>query len=815
MLSAIFVSAISLFVYSQAGLVMAAVTTETTALAQQLPSEQLLTDDWLFYRFEPGDTYKPSAPPVSGWQPVLLPHSAKIEPRIVNDQWQGDALYKRSLFAHRAWRGKTVWLRFEGAMGVAQVYSNGEHIFAHMGGYLPFTVDLSDKLRFGEQNRLLIHLDNRDNPLTGPKPLAELDFNFYGGLYREVRLLLRDSLHITDEMLAKRVAGGGVFITYPQVTQVRADVRIKTHIANQGETPRHFNIVHTLLDGDQAVATRSSEEIQINAGSDLEHTTNIIVVSPRLWTPRAPALYQLRTQVVSKDRVIDERETQIGIRHIDVSTEGIRINGEKLFLRGVNRHQEYPYVGYALPPNADFRDAKLIKEAGFDYVRLSHYPHSRHFMRAADELGLVLLNAIPGWQYYNPDPVFNKHVLQTCRDLVRRDRNHPSVFAWECSLNESPMPQTLVEAFADIVREEYPGNQGYSAGWLPEGYDIYLQARQHRLLHPDRPIPAKPYLVSEYGDWEYYAQNAGLQQHEWQNLEEAARNSRQLLADGEIRLLQQATNVQEAHNDNLSTPAFADGYWAMFDYNRGYADDLEASGLMSLERLPKPAYYFFRSQRDADEFSTRFSGGPVIHIANEWREDSPRRVRVFSNGDEVELFLNGRSLERRSPDQDRMSWNLRHPPFTFHIERFIPGVLEAVAYLQGREIARHRVRTPGAAVSVEARLATWGITPTLNDLLFVHARIIDANATTVPVTGLRIKFRVGEGLKIIGPDSVTSENGRAAVLARVTDETGQLSVSAETLEASGRTGDYHQVAYSAARIRMTPIEAILNPVVVR
>ena len=411
----------------------------------------------------------------------------------------------------------------------------------------------------------------------------------------------------------------------------------------------------------------------MDAKADIEHNAVFTVDSPQLWSPQAPHLYSMRTGIVSKGKIVDERETQIGIRRITISEKGFLINGKKMFLRGVNRHQEYPYVGYAISPNADYRDAKLIKEAGFDYVRLSHYPHSRHFMRAANELGLVLLDAILGWQYYNPDPAFSEHVLQTCRDLIRRDRNHPSVIAWECSLNESQMPPALVESFDQIVHREYPGNQAYSAGWVSEGYDIYLEARQHRLTHPERPIPYKPYVVSEYGDWEYFAQNAGFNQDAWEDLAEVARTSRQLLSHGEARLLQQAVNIQEAHNDNLATPAFADGYWVMFDYNRGYADDLEASGLMSIERLAKPAWFFFRSQRDAEQVSTLYSSGPFVHIASEWHVNSPRSVRVFSNGDEVELFLNGISLGRQIADSDRISRNLRHPPFTFVTERFIPG----------------------------------------------------------------------------------------------------------------------------------------------
>ena len=139
------------------------------------------------------------------------------------------------------------------------------------------------------------------------------------------------------------------------------------------------------------------------------------------------------------------------------------------------------------------------------------------------------------------------------------------------------MPQDFVAELNNTVKQEFPG--AFSAGWM-KGYDIYLQARQHRLQHYE--APSQPYVVSEYGDWEYYAQNAGLNQDSWSGLKNQDRTSRQLLNSGEKRLLQQALNIQEAHNDNLNVPAFADGYWVMFDYNRGYADNIEASGIMSL-----------------------------------------------------------------------------------------------------------------------------------------------------------------------------------------------------------------------------------------
>ena len=739
-----------------------------------------LRNGWQFYRYPPGTRANLDDLPATGWQRVSLPHSANLEPRIVNDQWQGDALYRLSLETQPGWADKAIWLRFEGAMSVARVYLNGGLPVQHKGGYLPFTVDLTGRLRTDSPNELLVHLDNRDQPLIGPKPLEQLDFNMYGGLYREVRLFVRDTLHITDEMLADRIAGGGIFVTFPSVSEDRAEIDIKAHVANAGSRPRRFTVRHDLRDGDTVVAATTSEILELAPDSDLEYRSLLTVPRPRLWTPQFPNLYELETIIESDGGIVDRRRTRIGVRRVDITADDLRINGKQMFLRGVNRHQEYPYIGYALSPNADYRDAKLIKEAGFDYVRLSHYPHSRHFMRAADELGLVVLNAILGWQYYNPDPDFSDHVVQTCRDLIRRDRNHASVIAWECSLNESPMPPELVTRLHEAVHEEYPGDQANSAGWLPETYDIYLQARQHRLPHPDDPIPEKPYIVSEYGDWEYYAQNAGFNQDAWEDLEEEARSSRQLLAHGERRLLQQATNVQEAHNDNLSTPAFADGYWVMFDYNRGYADDLEASGLMSLERLPKPAYHFFRSQRDATETSSLFSAGPMVHIANEWRPGSPSEIRVYSNGAEVELFLNGESQGRRAPDRGRMSDRLRHPPSTFSMQQFRPGVLEAIAYdSDGRAIANDRRSTPRQVAAIEAVLVTQGIEPTVNDTIFVHARLVDEEGQTVPITGRPLRFSVGTGVELIGSVVALTENGLAATLVRVVDTAGTFDVWAE------------------------------------
>lgn len=719
-------------------------------------------DGWKFFRVE---GQAPAALDAAPWESVALPHTTRIEPRIVNDQWQGTAFYRKTFATDPKWKGQRVLLRFEAAMNVATVNLNGRDVARHLGGYLPFTVDLTPHLNASGDNVLTVELDNRDNPITGPKPLKILDFNTYGGLYRGVTLMVKPPVHVTDEMLSNTVAGGGIFVTYPQVSAAEAQVAVRTEVANTSGEDRVVSLVQTLKSG-RSTAAAATISVSLKAGETRTVEQALLVRRPRLWSPKSPNLYTLETRV-QDGRVRDVTETRIGIRRFDITKDVFKINGEAQHLRGVNRHQEYPYVGYALSPNADRRDALLIKRAGFDFVRLSHYPQSPAFMAAADELGLVLLDSIPGWQYMNPAPAFRDQVLRTCRDMIRRDRNHASVVAWECSLNETGMPRALVDAFNTAVHEEYPGDQAWSAGWVNEGYDIFINARQHRMKEPwtkkDR-----PYIVSEYGDWEYYAQNAGFNQDAWGDLKQEERTSRQALGDGEARLLQQAINLQEAHNDNYTTPAFADAYWVMFDYNRGYADDLETSGVASLERLPKFSYFFFQSQRDPGEVSKAWGGGPMVHIASFWNAQSSPRVRVYSNADEVELFLNGKSLGRHVPDKDALSTHLPHPPFTFDLRQFTPGKLEARAFIRGKLVARHAIETAGDAARIEVALDDMGVKPAPRDLVFARARLVDAAGRPVFASNVPVTFTAGGGYEIVGPATATTEAGVASVLVRVT-----------------------------------------------
>lgn len=715
------------------------------------------------------------------WTSVSIPHTPRLEPLVVNDQWQGTCWYKKELEYISEWQGKEIFLRFEGAMNKAEVWVNNKKMILHQGGYLPFVINISNELKPNQTNTIIVRLNNEDNEVTGPKPLKYLDFNMYGGIYRNVWLLLKSPVHITDEQYANRVAGGGIFISYPEISASKAIIRTQTSLFNSEEKTYRIRIEQVLKKEDQII-TSTEEQIEIKGLSSFDVIQTFQVSQPELWSPQTPHLYTLETLIKKDNKILDKQNTRIGIRKFEFRNNKLYLNDQEIFLKGVNRHQEYPYIGYALSDNANYRDAYKIKKAGFDYVRLSHYPHSKAFMDACDELGLVVLDAILGWQYYTENEAFRNHVLQTSRDLIRRDRNHPSVLAWEVSLNESWMPEEFIDSLTSIVRQEYPFENSYTAGWQRYGFDIFLQARQHRIEHEDNEIPDKPYIVSEYGDWEYYAMNAGLNQEAWSDLLPEERSSRQLLGSSEKNLLQQALNIQQAHNSNFHTPAIADGYWVMYDYNRGYADDLEASGIMSIFRLPKFSYYFFQSQRDAGEMIMGEKNPPVVFIASYYNENSSENIRIFSNCDEVELVQENTSLGKQSPDKNSISDRLSHPPFTFKNVTQKPGNLTAIGYINGKEVARQTITTPGipAKIQIEADLSGREWESGCNDVIFIYARITDESGQTIPDYDQKIQFSITGEATIIGNTEPTAEAGIASILVMASDNPDTVTITASS-----------------------------------
>ncbi|MFT3829891.1 MAG: glycoside hydrolase family 2 TIM barrel-domain containing protein [Opitutaceae bacterium] len=731
-----------------------------------------LDRDWEFRRCELSATG-------NNWAPATLPHNPFVADLDGREHWFGICEYRRTLLAPLSHAGERHVLHVGGAMHTATVFVDDRELARHEGGYLPFEVDLTAALADGAAHRLLLRLDNREDDDVPPgKPYGELDFCWYGGLYRGVELRTLPALHITEAISAGEVGGGGVFLRTLAADVSRAVVAAKVHVRNTDATPRCFRVQAELLRDGHVVSTVLSGQRTLAPGLAVSVEQELTLTRPALWSPAAPHLHEAVVTVLEGERVVDERRFRYGVRRIGFGrADGFTVNGARLRLRGTNRHQEFPRVGYAAPRAAQYRDARRIKEAGFDYVRLSHYPQSPDFLDACDELGLVVMNAIPGWQFCGGEK-FQAACVENARQLVRRDRNHACVVLWELSLNETQMPASLMERLHAAGHEECPGDQMFTCGWI-DRFDVFIHSRQHGQIHTWRNAD-RALVIAEYGDWEFYAANEGFDQTTGAGVLAAWANSRHLRGEGERALRQQAQNHILALDDTLASPAVLDGQWTVFDYARGYHPQRAACGVMDIFRLPKFSYHFYRSQRDATEGGIGWTGGAVVFIASHWTPASALRVLVFSNCEEVELSLNGRSLGRRKPDRTWQTQHLPHPPFVFDLPRFEPGELAATGFAGARPVVRHTVRTPGAPARMEVVIDSLDVPPGADesDIMMVHASIVDAAGTVCVSAADAVTFTAAGGAAIVGPATVPAEAGIASVVLRVPARCADWSVAA-------------------------------------
>ena len=770
-----------------------------------------MNQDWEFFRPELADSKsvkeaEMNAPADAQWEAVTLPHSVRLEPKDVSGgrNYQGICWYKRELPAKPEWKDRVVYLKFQGAMQVADVWLNGVHQLTHFGGYMPFTIDISKDIRFDRANNLVVRLDNSDNAEVPPgKPQGELDFCYFGGLYRSVDLEVIDLLHITDPILANTVAGGGVFVTYPSVASNESTVQVKTELVNESDENRICDVVQVLIGTDGKPAATTSVTVAVPARSRKVATQTMKVQNPKLWHPEDPQLYWLHSSIHANGKAIDDEYTRIGIRSIEFEKDGgLLINGRPFFSIGANRHQDHPYVGYALPASAHYRDAIKLREAGFTSYR-SHYPQDPAFMNACDELGLLAIVSNPGWQFVG-DEIFKKRVYKDAREMVRRDRNHPSVAIWEAALNESDNSSLAAELY-QIVHEEFPGPGCYTAGdpigkVVPgfDGWDITYAGRGHG-------DPSRPSWIREWGD----------QVDNWSDQQGRVRVARSW---GEMPLLVQASAHMSSLNriyESKTKLAGAD-LWAGIDAYRGYHHQPFLGAPLDLFRIPKFDYYMFQSQRPVQAQAARAGSGPMIFIANYATFYSPLEVAVFSNCEQVRLTQNGKVVATQEPDQ---GFKIPHPPFTFKVGDFSSartmlfanpaspdapwtpiGELLAEGFIGGKVVVKHLLHSPGVPQGIRLRVDTCGIDPVADgaDWVRVYADICDAREMTYPYGDDMVTFSVGGEGAVIGDkrifaNPVRAEAGIATALVRMTKTAGLVTVRASAPGLKDATLEFRSV----------------------
>jgi beta-galactosidase len=754
----------------------------STLNLQAQRSEQSFNSDWEFLRAD-----VKGSPIFQAWEKVTLPHTARLESKVVVSQFQGDCVYRKSFSCHLKKNEKAI-LHFEGVMMTAAVYLNGTWMTSHEGGYLPFTVDLTSELKSGK-NVIEVRVNNEDNPQIPPgKPLKDLDFNYYGGIYRNVTLIKTNAIHITDAVQENKPASGGVFVNFNSFKASTATAKVLVHVKNESNTSANIRVETTITDG-KGYSNRTISATQELAGfASKQIESDVKVAHAELWSPAHPFLYDMTVRVYKDNKLVDEQHQKVGVRFFELKDDGFYLNGSKYALSGTNRHQEYPYIGYALSDNANWRDAVLIKNAGFNFVRLSHYPQSEAFLDACDELGLIVMDCLPGWQFMG-DSTFQVNVKQNLRDMVRRDRNRACVLFWENSLNETWMEKPFMAELNQILDQEFPF-YSISCSWIDDSsYDLFIPARQHAkasVYWNSYQNGTKHILVAEYGDWEYYAQNAGFQQKSFSDLKEEERTSRQLRSAGEKRLLQQAFNFQEASNSNhQGKQIIGEANWLMFDYNRGYSPDLESSGIADIFRIPKFSYDFYKSQASPLDSlrDPRLESGYNLSIASFWTPESPLDVTIFGNVEEVELYVNDSLIGHQKPTVNSFSEHLNHPPFHFQVSKFIPGTLKAVGYANNKEVAFHQVFTPGIPNGMNVDIATEGIPISKDqmDIVFVRA-FVTSDETLVPSAEEEFTFKIikGKNATLIGENPVKSEAGIASILLKTEGFHDEIHIEASS-----------------------------------
>jgi len=728
----------------------------------------------------------------SAWEVVAAPHTVELMPAEASGcrNYQGIAWYRKRFVMPTDAKNKDVLIHFEAIMGKQRIYLNGKLVKEHVGGYLPITVDLTALgTQAGDTCQLAVMADNSDDKNYPPgKPQLTLDFAYHGGMYRDVWMICKNKVAITDAIEAGKTGGGGVFVHYDNISAQSADVIVNTELRNNSSKAKTVTLETTLTDISGKLVKKISTNIALNAGESKTVNQKTIVANPQLWSPETPNLYRVNLLVKEGKTVLDGGMVRIGIRKAEFrGKDGFYLNDKPYGqLIGGNRHQDFAYVGNAVPNSQQWRDVKRLRDAGCVIVRTAHYPQDPAFMDACDELGMFIIVATPGWQFWNKDPQFEKLVYENTHNLIRRDRNHTSVLLWEPILNETRFPKDFSLNSLKITREEfpYPGAPGAAADLnsegVPENYDVVYG------WPTDEGKVKQSLFTREFGenvdDW--YAHNA---------------NNRASRSWGEHPMLVQALSHAESYEAMFHTTGqFTGGaLWHPFDHQRGYHPDPYWGGIFDAFRQPKYSYYLFKSQVNPNLKVPEVKTGPMVFVANEITPFSDKNVTIFSNCDSVRLTVyEGKSITKPVLHQ---KGHIPYSPVTFENvydfwaardlsykkKNWQKVSLLAEGIIGGKVVCSEK-KMPSRR-STKIRLTLDGEGQSLvadgSDFVIVVAEITDDSGNVRRLAKDNIVFTVeGEG-EIIGDQNIGAnpravEWGSAPVLIRSTTKAGKIKVKA-------------------------------------
>jgi len=735
-----------------------------TSVAPSMPGESLessteanssgrvvlpLNRNW---RYSPHTTPAARVPEFddSSFEQIVVPHTNLRVPWHSFDEksYEFVSIYRRRFRLPAGTRGRRVFVDFEGVMTASTVWLNGVQLGEYKGGFTPFSFELTPHVDFDRENVLAVEVDSSERPDIPPFGY-EVDYLTFGGIYREVSLRIVSPTYIEN-----------IFASPKEVLSNNPSVDVRcflTHSADLMSQP--FSLEVSLQDGERLIAkqTQTVEMAKEQSESHLVRLEKLGTIE--LWNLHTPKLYTVNVRLLRGGTVLDSDSRRIGFREAQFTPQGFSLNGSVIKLRGLDRHQTFPWVGQAMPARVQRRDAFILrKNLHCNIVRTSHYPQSRHFLDACDEIGLLVLEEIPGWQHIGDVPWQDISVDNVGR-MIRRDWNHPSIVLWGVRINESRDNHDFYTRTNAMAHQLDPSRQTGGIRYFQESE--FLE---------------DVFTMNDFG-WPLKAPN----HPRYLNTEFVGHTYPTKTIDNIERLREHTVRHARVHDQLASNPQYAGGIgWCAFDYNThanfGSGDRICYHGVTDIFREPKPAAGFYRSQCDPDEEIVLV---PAFHWARGDESIGFTNALVSSNCDHLKFYVADKLVAEADPDR-RQFPHLKYAPFTADLGNLIDpwGDLRIEGYIAGKQVISRSFSGKGldqkfALLPDDTSLIADGA-----DTTRVVLRVTDEFDAIRPFASDPIRFELSGPAQLIGDNPFALVGGAGAIWIRATEKPGKVRLTA-------------------------------------
>ena len=687
----------------------------------------------------------------SGFEPIVIPHTnVRLPWHGFDDKtYEFVSVYRRRFKLPSEARGRHVFVDFEGAMTASTVWLNGARVGEYKGGYTPFSFELTPHLDFEGENVLVVHLDSSERPDIPPFGY-EIDYLTFGGIYREV------SLRLVPSTFIENISARGKDVLTP-----KPSLEVDCFLGQLEASPPALTLELELLEGDRPIARTSTPVAPSTPSAEpVAHKLHLEGLSAiKLWDLARPNLYGVRVRLLRQGQIIDEDHRRFGFREAQFTDHGFELNGKVVKLRGLDRHQTFPFVGQAMPGRVQRRDAQILRQKlKCNIVRTSHYPQSRHFLDACDELGLLVLEEIPGWQHIG-DEAWKQLSIDNVRRMIRRDWNHPAIILWGVRINESKDDHDFYTRTNALAHQLDPTRQTGGIRYFQESEFLEDVFTMNDFGFPLKPPNHPRYLNTEFVGHTYPTKTI----------------------DNVERLTEHTLRHARIHDQLASSPQYAGGIgWCAFDYNThgdfGSGDRICYHGVTDIFREPKPAGGFYKSQCDPDEEVVL---EPAFHWARGDQSVGFSRAVVSSNCDHLKLYIADELVAEAAPDRQQFP-HLRYAPFVVELHELFHrwGDLRLEGYIQGKQVITRKYSGKGVDQEFALLPDDTSLVADGADSTRVVMRVTDEFGAIRPFADDSIKLQIDGPAEILGDNPFSLIGGTGAVWVRAKEQPGTVRLTA-------------------------------------